>query len=158
MALQGDGVVSAAMLASGQSVPCEMVIAGIGVLPVTEMLANSGIEVADGILVNEFLETSQPDIYTAGDVANYQDVLFTKRRRVEHWDMPSHRVNTVREHSWENNFPLSTFRISFPMSLIFPTSTGATRPWQIKLSIAAICPAIASAYRACGRSKLWQRS
>jgi hypothetical protein len=123
MALQGDGVVSAAMLASGQSVPCEMVIAGIGVLPVTEMLANSGIEVADGILVNEFLETSQPDIYTAGDVANYQDVLFTKRRRVEHWDMPSHRVNTVREHSWENNFPLSTFRISFPMSLIFPTST-----------------------------------
>jgi NADPH-dependent 2,4-dienoyl-CoA reductase/sulfur reductase-like enzyme len=85
-ALQGDGVVSAALLASGQSVPCEMVIAGIGVLPVTEMLANSGIEVADGILVNEFLKTSQPDIYAAGDVANYQDVLFTQRRRVEHWD------------------------------------------------------------------------
>lgn len=85
-ALKGGGAVSAIMLSSGQSVPCEMVIAGIGVLPVTEMLAGSGTEVADGILVNEFLETSQPDIYAAGDVANYQDVLFMKRRRVEHWD------------------------------------------------------------------------
>jgi NADPH-dependent 2,4-dienoyl-CoA reductase/sulfur reductase-like enzyme len=86
MALKGDGAVNATMLSSGQSVPCDMVIAGIGVLPVTEMLANSDIKVADGILVNEFLETSQPDIYAAGDVANYEDVLFMKRRRVEHWD------------------------------------------------------------------------
>jgi NADPH-dependent 2,4-dienoyl-CoA reductase/sulfur reductase-like enzyme len=50
------------------------------------MAVNSGLEVADGIVVNEFLEASQPDIYAAGDVANYQDVLFGKRRRVEHWD------------------------------------------------------------------------
>jgi len=53
---------------------------------VTDVLANSGIGVADGVLVNEYLETNQPDIYAAGDVANYQDLLFGKRRRVEHWD------------------------------------------------------------------------
>jgi NADPH-dependent 2,4-dienoyl-CoA reductase/sulfur reductase-like enzyme len=84
--LRGDGAVSSAVLENGRTIPCEMVVAGIGVQPVTEMLANSGIEVADGVIVNEFLETSQPDIYAAGDVANYQDVLFAKRRRVEHWD------------------------------------------------------------------------
>ena len=61
-------------------------VAGIGVRPVTEFLDGSGIEVADGVRVNEYLETNQRDILAAGDVANYQDVLFGKRRRVEHWD------------------------------------------------------------------------
>lgn len=85
-ALKGDEAVGAAVLADGRSVSCQMVVAGIGVRPATDMLANSGIEVRDGVIVNEFLETTQPGIYAAGDVANYQDVLFTRRRRVEHWD------------------------------------------------------------------------
>jgi NADPH-dependent 2,4-dienoyl-CoA reductase/sulfur reductase-like enzyme len=84
--LRGNGAVSSAVLADGQAIACEMVVAGIGVLPVTDVLANSGIEVGDGVLVNEYLESSRPDVYAAGDVANYQDVLFEKRRRVEHWD------------------------------------------------------------------------
>jgi NADPH-dependent 2,4-dienoyl-CoA reductase/sulfur reductase-like enzyme len=50
------------------------------------MLASSGFEVSDGIVVNEYLETVQPGIYAAGDMANYLDVLFQKRRRLEHWD------------------------------------------------------------------------
>lgn len=84
--LRGNGAVSAAVLADGQSIACQMVVAGIGVVPATEMLANSGIEVKDGVVVNEYLQTSNPDIYAAGDVASYQDLLFGKRRRVEHWD------------------------------------------------------------------------
>jgi NADPH-dependent 2,4-dienoyl-CoA reductase/sulfur reductase-like enzyme len=84
--LRGDGSVNSAVLGDGQTIACEMVVAGIGVRPVTEMLAKSGIEVADGVMVNEYLEASRPDIFAAGDVANYQDVLFGKRRRVEHWD------------------------------------------------------------------------
>jgi NADPH-dependent 2,4-dienoyl-CoA reductase/sulfur reductase-like enzyme len=84
--LRGEGAVSSVVLGDGQAIPCEMVVAGIGVRPVTEMLANSGIEAADGVTVNEYLEASRPGIFAAGDVANYQDVLFGKRRRVEHWD------------------------------------------------------------------------
>jgi NADPH-dependent 2,4-dienoyl-CoA reductase/sulfur reductase-like enzyme len=84
--LRGDGTVGGVVVSNGQSVPCDLVVAGIGVRPNTSILANSGIEVADGVMVNEFLEASQPDIFAAGDVANYQDVLFAKRRRVEHWD------------------------------------------------------------------------
>jgi len=84
--LRGDGAVSSAVLANGQTIPCELVVAGIGVQPATEMLANSGLDVGDGIIVNEYLETSQPDVLAAGDVANYQDVLFGSHRRVEHWD------------------------------------------------------------------------
>jgi NADPH-dependent 2,4-dienoyl-CoA reductase/sulfur reductase-like enzyme len=84
--LRGDGVVNSAVLADRQTIPCELVVAGIGVQPAIEMLANSGLDVGNGVTVNEYLETSQPDVLAAGDVANYQDVLFRKRRRVEHWD------------------------------------------------------------------------
>jgi len=63
-----------------------LAVAGIGVRPVIEIVTNSGLDLGDGILVNEYLQTSHPDVFAAGDVANYQDVLFAKRRRVEHWD------------------------------------------------------------------------
>jgi NADPH-dependent 2,4-dienoyl-CoA reductase/sulfur reductase-like enzyme len=84
--LRGDGTVSSVVLGDGQAIHGQLVVAGIGVRPITDLLANSGIEVADGVMVNEYLETSAPGIFAAGDVANYQDVLFQKRRRVEHWD------------------------------------------------------------------------
>jgi NADPH-dependent 2,4-dienoyl-CoA reductase/sulfur reductase-like enzyme len=63
-----------------------MVVAGIGVQPVTDMLQGSGLDISDGVTVNEYLEASQPGILAAGDIANYQDALFGRRRRVEHWD------------------------------------------------------------------------
>jgi NADPH-dependent 2,4-dienoyl-CoA reductase/sulfur reductase-like enzyme len=84
--LRGDNALSSVVLANGQIVSCDMVVAGIGVQPAIEILTNSGLEVGDGVMVNEYLESSQPDVLAAGDVANYQDVLFGKRRRVEHWD------------------------------------------------------------------------
>jgi NADPH-dependent 2,4-dienoyl-CoA reductase/sulfur reductase-like enzyme len=88
--LRGAGALSSAVLDGNRAVECDLLVAGIGVQPVTEPIANSGIEVADGVpggvVVNEYLETNQRDIWAAGDVANYQDTLFGKRRRVEHWD------------------------------------------------------------------------
>lgn len=82
----GDGAVKSTVLAGGRTIPSDIVVAGIGVQPVTEFLASSGIELSNGVVVNEYLETNRGGIYAAGDVANYNDVLFGKRRRVEHWD------------------------------------------------------------------------
>ncbi len=84
--LRGDDAVRAVVLADGQVVDCELVVAGIGVKPATETLANSGLAISDGVVVNEYLKASEPGIYAAGDVAEYYDVLFGKRRRIEHWD------------------------------------------------------------------------
>ena len=83
---RGGGTVREAALRTGTVVPCSLVVAGLGVTPVTDVLELSGIELNNGVVVNEYLETNQPGIYAAGDVANYFDVLFDKRRRVEHWD------------------------------------------------------------------------
>lgn len=45
-----------------------------------------GSENLHGIWVTEFLETEVPGVWAAGDVANYPDRIFEKRRRIEHWD------------------------------------------------------------------------
>jgi 3-phenylpropionate/trans-cinnamate dioxygenase ferredoxin reductase component len=84
--VRGAGKVDSIELADGSVIACELVVAGIGAEPVTEFLAGSGIEVNNGVVVNEFLETNAAGIYAAGDIANYPDKLFGKRRRVEHWD------------------------------------------------------------------------
>lgn len=84
--LQGSGVVKAVELANGSTIDCDLVVAGIGARPATDLLAGSGIEMADGVKVNEYLETNVPGIFAAGDIADYPDSIFQKRRRVEHWD------------------------------------------------------------------------
>jgi len=84
--LEGQDSVSAAVLSSGSKVPCEMAVAGVGASPVTELFIGTGLAVDNGIVVNEYLETNQTGVYAAGDVANYFDTVFNKRRRVEHWD------------------------------------------------------------------------
>ena len=85
-AIEGKGSVQSLKLRDGEEIACDLVVAGIGVTPVTDFLGGSGVRMDDGIVVNEFLETNQPHISAAGDVANYPDQIFGKRRRVEHWD------------------------------------------------------------------------
>lgn len=84
-AVHGKDRVAAVALKSGESMPCEFVCIGVGILPNVELAREAGLTVDNGIVVNEFLESSHPDIYAAGDVANYLDPVFGKRRRVEHW-------------------------------------------------------------------------
>jgi NADPH-dependent 2,4-dienoyl-CoA reductase/sulfur reductase-like enzyme len=74
------------VLSDGTELGCDLLVVGIGVRPETKLAAAAGIEVDNGVVVNEYLESSTPWIFAAGDVAHYRDVLFDTRRRVEHWD------------------------------------------------------------------------
>jgi NADPH-dependent 2,4-dienoyl-CoA reductase/sulfur reductase-like enzyme len=85
-ALNGKESVHSVKLGDGKKIPCDLVVAGIGVTAVIRPVQGSGLDIDNGILVNEFLETNHKQIYAAGDVANYPDPIFEKRRRVEHWD------------------------------------------------------------------------
>jgi NADPH-dependent 2,4-dienoyl-CoA reductase/sulfur reductase-like enzyme len=62
------------------------VVAGIGLQPNIELAKAAGLQVNNGIIVDEFLRTSHPDIYAAGDVAAFYNPLLSKRIRVEHED------------------------------------------------------------------------
>ena len=83
--LGNDGKVTAIRLDSGKEIPCDMVCIGIGIQPNTELATASGLAVNNGITVNERLQTSNTDIYAAGDVSSYIDSIFGRRKRVEHW-------------------------------------------------------------------------
>ncbi|HXT41811.1 MAG TPA: FAD-dependent oxidoreductase [Candidatus Angelobacter sp.] len=74
------------VLASGNQVPSDFVVAGIGVTPSMELFRWTPLDTDDGIKVNKFLETSVPGVWAAGDIANYPDQIFHRRMRVEHWD------------------------------------------------------------------------
>jgi NADPH-dependent 2,4-dienoyl-CoA reductase/sulfur reductase-like enzyme len=70
---------------SGKTFDCDFVCVGIGIVPNVELARDAGLVVENGIVVNEFQQTSHPDVYAAGDVVNYFDPVFGRRRRVEHW-------------------------------------------------------------------------
>lgn len=83
--IRGDGRPSAVVTRAGRELPCDFVCVGVGIVPNGELARQAGLAVDGGVLVNEFLQSSHPDIYAAGDVASYLDPVFGKRRRVEHW-------------------------------------------------------------------------
>ncbi|ALO93642.1 Ferredoxin reductase [Streptomyces hygroscopicus subsp. limoneus] len=85
-----DGVVLAARTDDGEEHPAHDVLAAIGAAPRAALAEAAGLEIADrahggGIVVDERLRTSDPDIYAAGDVASFPLALFDTRLRVEHW-------------------------------------------------------------------------
>jgi 3-phenylpropionate/trans-cinnamate dioxygenase ferredoxin reductase component len=73
-------------LADGSSVTADLVVVGIGVAPNVELAEAAGLETDNGILVDEHLGASEPDVYAAGDVANALHPVLGRRLRVEHWD------------------------------------------------------------------------
>ncbi len=80
---------------NGAHLTSDIVVVGVGVLPDVPWAQKMGLEFDNGLLVNEFLQTSVPDIYAAGDIANYPDKTLGFRRRVEHWDNAFHQGITA---------------------------------------------------------------
>jgi len=84
--LEGGGAVSRAILSDGSAIDCSIVVIGIGVLPNVELAEEAGLEVDNGIVVDEFCRTSDPDIFSAGDVTNHPNGLLGRRIRLESWE------------------------------------------------------------------------
>ncbi|HLY79810.1 MAG TPA: FAD-dependent oxidoreductase [Caulobacteraceae bacterium] len=72
-------------LDGGERLVADALVAGIGAEPVTELAQAAGLRVDDGIVVDRFTRTSDPDIHAAGDVTRFESIAFRRSWRTEHW-------------------------------------------------------------------------
>jgi 3-phenylpropionate/trans-cinnamate dioxygenase ferredoxin reductase subunit len=84
-AFEGDGSVARVRTVAGRCIECDLVVVGIGVTPRVELAGSAGLEVDNGILVSERLQSSAPSVFAAGDVANAWHPFYGERIRLEHW-------------------------------------------------------------------------
>ncbi len=88
---EGAGQVERVITSDGQSIAADLVVVGIGVQPRTELAERAGLAVDDGVVVDELLGTSHPQVFAAGDIARLNHPFYGEPVRVEHWA-------TARDH------------------------------------------------------------
>lgn len=89
--LKGVHRVEEVVLADGRVLPADLVVVGVGVAPATELAERAGLAVDNGVVTDEWLATSAPGVFAAGDVANAWHPILERRVRLEHWSSALHQ-------------------------------------------------------------------
>ena len=84
-AIVGNGAAQGVRTTDGSVIEGDLVVVGVGASPRDELAREAGLTLENGIVVDEFLRTSAPDVFAAGDVAATWNTRYNKRIRLEHW-------------------------------------------------------------------------
>jgi len=82
-ALNGKKRVKSVTTSEGEDVPADVVVIGVGILPNTELATSAGLEVENGIVVDDHCKTSDPDIYAVGDCTLHPNAIYGRQLRLE---------------------------------------------------------------------------
>lgn len=93
--IEGGNTVDSVICADGKSIPADVVIIGIGVLPNIELAEAAGLEVGNGIIVDEFARTSDPDIVAAGDCSWHYNPIYDRHIRLESVQNANEQANVA---------------------------------------------------------------
>ncbi len=85
LSIQRNGSQYVTQTRGGRTIRTDLVVVGIGIAPNVSLARSAGLAVDNGVIVNEFLQASKPDIYAAGDIAFFPEAVLGPRR-LEHWD------------------------------------------------------------------------
>ncbi|MCL5004614.1 MAG: FAD-dependent oxidoreductase [Patescibacteria group bacterium] len=141
----GENKVEGIVLKDGRKIECDMVICGIGVACDFNWFASSGIKTNRGILADEYLQTNLPDVWTAGDIAEYNDLLLEENIQLGNW-VNAHeqgRIAGLNMAGVHEPFKFVSFYTTQGMG-ISVAFVGDTRPGQDRIIIKRGYPEINS--------------
>ncbi|MFH0804240.1 MAG: FAD-dependent oxidoreductase [Candidatus Zambryskibacteria bacterium] len=113
----GNENIEGVILKDGTQIPCQLALIGIGLECHLDWIKEAGVETGRGILANEYLETNIPDIYAAGDVAEFNDLVLGERVQLGNWVNAQTQGRTVAKNMMGNHEPFKM--VSFYSSIGF---------------------------------------
>jgi 3-phenylpropionate/trans-cinnamate dioxygenase ferredoxin reductase subunit len=89
--VEGQGRVERVVLADGRALDADLLVCGLGAIPRTGLAERAGLAVENGVVCDASLQTSDPHVFAAGDIANAEHPFYGRRLRVEHWANALHQ-------------------------------------------------------------------
>jgi 3-phenylpropionate/trans-cinnamate dioxygenase ferredoxin reductase component len=152
-----NGAVTGVILSDGSRIAADLVLVGVGITPDTQLAANAGLEVGNGIIVDEHLRTSHADIFAAGDVANAYNPRLGWHLRVEHWANARRQGATAAKAMLGQDAVDARPSYSSPISTTSGWSTRATsaRPATTRPSSAGTLVPVSSSSSGSTKNASW---
>lgn len=123
-----DGVLTGVKLQNGIELPCELAVVAVGVSPNTRLAREAGLDVGKtgGIVVNEFMQTSDPDIYAAGDCIESLNMITGNKVHAPYGDLANLQGRVAGENAASGNTAVFPGTIQTGICKVFDFSAGST--------------------------------